>query len=128
MKIARESLSYIIDIEQTVLAALKNKVKQAVIDVANNHIPDNLSELANQVDIDYTEVESIHCTNIDDAHINVQATRYIHVVQNYGGKDDPCSINESYPFTFEMRAPLNDPEKFEVMSEQLNVDTSSWYA
>lgn len=127
VKIANDSLRSIYGIEQLIADALTDKVRDSVIRTAINSIPDNLSILANHVYVDFTEVEEIELTGKDDTFLYVTARGTIHVVQEYGPKDDLCEMNVDYPFSLAMKSCLEDPERFEVIGEELDIDTSSWY-
>lgn len=127
IEIAKDSLNQLNDLERIVIEALEEKVREAVISTAVSAIPDSLSLLANHAYIEYTEVEEIECTGIDNEFIYVVASGNVHVTQEYGPKDDLCEINECYPFTLSMKSHVENPEEFTVESEELDVDTSSWY-
>lgn len=125
--ISRNSLGGLQDLEKIVVECLEKKVNNAVVSTAISAIPECLSELANHVCIEYTQVEEILCLGIDDEFIHVEASGEVHVTQEYGPRKDLCVINESYPFTLCMKSHVSDPEKFVVLSEELDIDTSSWY-
>lgn len=125
--IAQGSLNQLEDLERIVIAALEEKVHDAVISTAVGTIPESLSTLANHVYIDYTDVDEIECTGIDDKFIYIEVQGNVYVTQEYGPKDDLCEINDSYPFTLQMKSHVENPEEFSVESEELDVDTSSWY-
>lgn len=127
IEIAKDSLNQLEDLERIVIEALEDKVKDAVISTAVSAIPDSLSILANHVFIEDTEVEEIECTGIDDQFIYVTALGNVHVTQEYGPKDDLCEISESYPFSLQMKSHVENPEDFTIESEELDVNTSSWY-
>ena len=127
IEIAKDSLNQLYDLEAIVVDALEEKVRDAVISTAVSAIPDSLSVLANHVYIDYTEVDEIECTGIDDRFIYVTAQGNVHVTQEYGPKNDLCEISECYPFTLRMKSHVENPEDFTIESEELDVDTSSWY-
>lgn len=127
IKIASDSLSQLDDLERIVAEALEEKVNESVIDTAVGAIPESLSALANHVFVDFTEVEEIECTDIDHEYIYITARGNVHVTQEYGPKDDLCTMNESYPFSLDMKSHVENPEDFSVEAEQLDVDTSSWY-
>lgn len=71
VEISKDSLSQIDELEKIVSEALEEKVYDSVVTTAVSVIPENLSILANQVFVDYTEVEEIECTNIDHEFIYV---------------------------------------------------------
>lgn len=125
--IAQGSLNQLEDLERIVIAALEEKVHDSVIYTAVGTIPESLSTLANHVYIDYTDVDEIECTGIDDEFIYIEVQGNVYVTQEYGPKDDLCEINDSYPFTLQMKSHVENPEEFSVESEELDVDTSSWY-
>lgn len=127
IEIAKDSLNQLEDLEGIVIEALEDKVRNAVISTAVSAIPDSLSTLANHIYIEYTEVEDIECTGIDERFVYVTARGNVHVTQEYGPKDDLCEINECYPFTLSMKSHVENPEDFTIESEELDVDTSSWY-
>ncbi len=125
--VAVSSLNQLEDIERTVINSVENKVHDAVISTAVSAIPDSLSILANHVYVEYTEVEEIECLGIDDRYIRMRAKGNVYVTQEYGPKNDICTIEESYPFTLDMRSHVENPEDFTVEAEELSVDTSEWY-
>lgn len=127
IRIASDSLRQLDDLERIVVDALEDKVRDSVITTAICAIPDSLSILANHVFVDYTDVEEIECTDIDHKYIYVTARGAVHVIQEYGPKNDLCTLNESYPFSLEMKSHVENPDDFRVQSEELDVDTSSWY-
>ncbi|MBU3068829.1 hypothetical protein KOI40_03300 [Aestuariicella sp. G3-2] len=127
IKIASDSLSQIDDLEHIVIEALEEKVHDSVVTTAVGAIPDSLSIIANHVFVDYSEVEEIECTSIDHEYIFVTARGTVHVTQEYGPKDDLCIMNESYPFSLDMKSHVENPDDFQVEAEELDVDTSSWY-
>lgn len=127
VKIASDSLRQISNLERMVIESLEDKVEDSVIFTAVSAIPESLSLLAPHVFVDYSEVEEIECTGIDHEFIYVTATGTVHVDQEYGPKDDSCTISASYPFSLEMKAHVANPDDFSVVGEELNVDTSSWY-
>ncbi|WP_259463263.1 pPIWI-associating nuclease domain-containing protein [Serratia marcescens] len=98
-----------------------------MIDTAVSTMPENLVTIANHAYVDYTEVEEFGITSIDDDYINIYASGTVYVTQEYGSRNDGVSLDESYPFTLHMSSHLDSPETFEVISEALEVDTSSWY-
>lgn len=109
------------------IATLEDKIREAVFDTAVNCAPESLIEIANHVSIDYVEVEDFGITDIDDESIHLFASGTVSVSQEYGPKNDGATIEEDYPFTLRMVSLLESPEAFEVVSEALEVDTSSWY-
>tara|TARA_R110001599_G_scaffold53495_2_gene149309 strand:+ start:1884 stop:2717 length:834 start_codon:yes stop_codon:yes gene_type:complete len=127
VQIANDSLRQISDIEIIVIESLEEKIHDSVISTAVSAIPESLSLLAPHVFVDYSEVEEIECTGIDHEFIYVTATGTVHVDQEYGPKDDLCTISASYPFTLKMKANVANPDDFSVEGEELDVDTSSWY-
>ena len=127
IRIASDSLRQLDDLERIVIDALEDKVHDSAIDTAIGAIPESLSILANHVFVDYSEVEEIECTDIDREYIYVTARGTVHVNQQYGPKDDHCVLNESYPFSLEMKSHVENPDDFRVEADELDVDTSSWY-
>ncbi|MDV2799973.1 hypothetical protein R0E53_20810 [Pseudomonas aeruginosa] len=127
IEIAKDSLNQLKDLERIIIDALEDKLREAVISTAVSAISDSLSLLASHVYIEYTEIEEIECTGVNDEFIHVVASGNIHVTQEYGPKDDLCEISECYPFTLNMKSHVENPEEFTVESEELDVDTSSWY-
>jgi len=127
VKIAKDALSQIDDLERLVIESLEAKVHDSVVSTAVSAIPDSLSLLANHVFVDYSEVDEIECIGIDHEFIYVTATGTVYVDQEYGPKNDLCTISASYPFSLEMKAHVDNPNDFTVEGEELNVDTSSWY-
>lgn len=127
VKIASDSLSQISDLERMVIESLEDKIHDSVISTAVSAIPERLSLLAPHVFVNYSEVEEIACTEIDHEFIYITATGTVHVDQEYGYKNDSCTISASYPFSLEMKALVSNPEHFTVAGEELDVDTSSWY-
>lgn len=125
--ISRDSLSGLQDIEALVIEHLEEKVHKAVVLTANSAIPESLSQLANHVHIDYAEVEGVACLGIDEEFIHIEARGEVYVTQEYGPKHDLCEINESYPYVLGMKSHVSDPERFVIISEELEIDTSSWY-
>ncbi|EKF9850476.1 hypothetical protein O1D25_003472 [Vibrio cholerae] len=125
--LAVSSLSQLEDIERIVIDAVESKVHDAVIATAVSAIPDSLSILANHVYVDYTEVEEIECLGIDDHYILMRAKGNVYVTQEYGPKNDICTMEESYPFTLDMKSHVENPEDFTIEAEELSVDTSEWY-
>ena len=109
------------------IRTLEDKIRNAVIDTAVSSMPENLVTIANHAYVDYTEVEEFGITSIDDEYINIYASGTVYVTQEYGSRNDGVSLEESYPFTLHMASHLDSPETFEVISEALEVDTSSWY-
>jgi hypothetical protein len=127
IKITSDALSQLDDLERIVIDVLEDKVYDSVVTTAVGAIPDSLSILANHVFVDYSEVEEIECTKIDHEYIYITATGTLHVIQEYGPKDDLCTINESYPFSLVMKSHVENPDDFKVEEEGLDVDTTSWY-
>lgn len=127
IEIAKDSLNQLEDLERIIIDSLEEKVRNAVISTAVSTIPDSLSILANHVYIEHTEVEEVECTGIDNRFIYVTAQGNVHVTQEYGPKDDLCNMSECYPFTLSMKSHVENPEDFTIESEELDVDTSSWY-
>ena len=125
--LAVNSLSQLEDIERIVIDAMESKAHDTVISTAVSAIPDSLSILANHAYIDYTEVEEIECLSIDDRYIRMRAKGNVYVTQEYGPKNDICTMEESYPFTLDMKSHVENPEDFTVEAEELSVDTSEWY-
>lgn len=127
VEIAKDSISQIQDIEQLVVEVLEEKIHDSVVSTAVQAIPDSLSLLANHVFIDYTEVEGIEVDKIGIEYIHVIASGIVYVEQEYGPKNDLCVINQSYPFSLGMKAHVSNPNDFIIESEELSIDTSSWY-
>jgi hypothetical protein len=127
IRISQNSLGELQELERVVIECLERNVNDAVVSTAISAIPESLSELANHVCIEFTEVEEIVCLGIDEEFIHIEARGEVHVTQEYGPKHDLCVINDSYPFTLCMKSHVSDPEKFVVLSEELDIDTSSWY-
>lgn len=127
IRISQNSLGELQELERVVIECLERNVNDAVVSTAISAIPESLSELANHVCIEFTEVEEIVCLGIDEEFIHIEARGEVHVTQEYGPKQDLCVINDSYPFTLCMKSHVSDPEKFVVLSEELDIDTSSWY-
>ncbi|CAJ1303350.1 TPA: hypothetical protein ACGAFX_003871 [Escherichia coli] len=127
LQIATEILNGIHICRDELIRTLEDKIRNAVIDTAVSSMPENLVTIANHAYVDYTEVEEFGITSIDDEYINIYASGTVYVTQEYGSRNDGVSLEESYPFTLHMASHLDSPETFEVISEVLEVDTSSWY-
>ncbi|HDV9262162.1 TPA: hypothetical protein QI000_002567 [Escherichia coli] len=127
LQIATEILNGIHICRDELIRTLEDKIRNAVIDTAVSSMPENLVTIANHTYVDYTEVEEFGITSIDDEYINIYASGTVYVTQEYGSRNDGVSLEESYPFTLHMASHLDSPETFEVISEALEVDTSSWY-
>ncbi|EPE2980218.1 hypothetical protein ACSHNB_004037 [Escherichia coli] len=127
LQIATEILNGIHICRDELIRTLEDKIRNAVIDTAVSSMPENLVTIANHAYVDYTEVEEFGITSIDDEYINIYASGTVYVTQEYGSRNDEVSLEESYPFTLHMASHLDSPETFEVISEALEVDTSSWY-
>lgn len=127
LQIATEILNGIHICRDELIRTLEDKIRNAVIDTAVSSMPENLVTIANHAYVDYTEVEEFGITSIDDEYINIYASGTVYVTQEYGSRNDGVSLEESYPFTLHMASHLDSPETFEVISEALEVDTSSWY-
>lgn len=127
MQISITSLKQLEDLEQIVIESIEDKAHKAVVSTAVATIPDCLSALANHVHIDFTEVDEIECLSIDDEFICMRAIGSVFVVQEYGPKNDLCTIEESYPFTLDMKSHVSDPNIFKVEEDELDIDISSWY-
>ena len=127
VKLATNSLNQLNDLEKIVIGAIETKVYEAVVSTAVSAIPDCLSIIANHTYIDYTEVNEIECLDIDDKYIHIRAIGLVYVTQEYGPKDDLCTMEESYPFSLDMKSHVENPEDFTIESEELSIDTSEWY-
>lgn len=127
LQTATEILNGIHICRDELIRTLEDKIRNAVIDTAVSSMPENLVTIANHAYVDYTEVEEFGITSIDDEYINIYASGTVYVTQEYGSGSDGVSLEESYPFTLHMASHLDSPETFEVISEALEVDTSSWY-
>lgn len=127
LQIATEILNGIHICRDELIRTLEDKIRNAVIDTAVSSMPENLVTIANHAYVDYTEVEEFGITSIDDEYINIYASGTVYVTQEYGSRNDGVSLEESYPFTLHMASHLDSPETFEVISEALEVDTSSCY-
>ncbi|MCK9607466.1 MAG: hypothetical protein M0R33_13580 [Methylomonas sp.] len=127
VKIARDSLRQLDDLEHIVVEALEDKVHDSVVSIAARAIPESLSIIATNVFVEYSEVEEIECTNIDHEYIYITARGTVYVEQEYGSKDDLCIMNENYPFSLMMKSHVENPSDFTIESKELDVDTSSWY-
>lgn len=127
VQIASSSLSQINDLERIVVESLEEKIHDSVIATTISSIPKSLSLLAPHVFVDYSEVDEVKCIGIDHEFIYVTAIGTVHVDQEYGPKDDLCTISASYPFTLGMKANIANPAEFSIVGEELDVDTSSWY-
>ncbi|EJO9566522.1 hypothetical protein NU616_004633, partial [Salmonella enterica] len=127
LQTATEILNGIENCRDELIHTLEDKIRDAVIDTAVSTMPESLINIANHAYVDYTEVEDFGITSIDDEYINIFASGTVYVTQEYGSKHDGVSLDESYPFTLQMASHLDSPETFEVVSEALEVDTSSWY-
>lgn len=127
LQTATEILNGIHICRDELIRTLEDKIRNAVIDTAVSSMPENLVTIANHAYVDYTEVEEFGITSIDDEYINIYASGTVYVTQEYGSRSDGVSLEESYPFTLHMASHLDSPETFEVISEALEVDTSSWY-
>lgn len=127
LQTATEILNGIENCRDELIHTLEDKIRDAVIDTAVSTMPESLITIANHAYVDYTEVEDFGITSIDDEYINIFASGTVYVTQEYGSKHDGVSLDESYPFTLQMASHLDSPETFEVVSEALEVDTSSWY-
>ncbi len=106
---------------------LEEKIRNAVIDIAANSAPEALITIANHAWVNYTDIECFEITSIDDEFIYISVHGVAYVTQEYGSKNDGVTIDEDYPFTLRMVSHVNSPETFEVVSEALEVDASSWY-
>lgn len=110
-----------------VISILRDKIKDAVDDTATSSLPDALSIIANHASINYASMEDYGIESIDDEFINIYASGTVSVTQEYGPRGDGLELEEEYPFTLLMRSHLSSPETFEILSNELDVDTSSWY-
>lgn len=127
LKTATNILSGIERCKRELIDTLEDKIREAVIDTASNSVPEELINIANHAYIDDTEIEGFDITSIDDEFIYISAHGIAYVTQEYGPKNDGATISEDYPFTLRMVSHVDSPETFEVVSDALEVDTSSWY-
>ncbi|WP_186372916.1 hypothetical protein [Yersinia alsatica] len=127
LETASTILSGIESCKSELIDTLEEKIQKAVISTAVSSIPEDLITIANHAWVDYTEVENFGITSIDDEFIHIYASGTAYVTQEYGPKNDGATIEEDYPFTLRMVSHLDSPETFEVISDALEVDTSSWY-
>lgn len=119
-----ESIEYC---KNEVIAILEQKIRGAVDDMATSSLPDELSIIANHASIEYALVEDFGIESIDEEFINIYASGVVSVTQEYGPSNDSLILEEEYPFTVRMRSHLSSPETFEILSNELEVDTSAWY-
>lgn len=127
METASSILCNIENCKTELISTLEEKMRDAVFEAAATSAPESLISIANHVSIDYVDVEDFGITDIDDECIYLYASGTVNVSQEYGPKNDGAEIEEDYPFTLHMVSSLESPETFEVVSEALEVDTSSWY-
>lgn len=127
LRTATEILNGIDNCKDELIHTLEDKIRDAVIDTAVSSMPDSLSIIANHAYVEHTDVEDFGITSIDDEYINIFASGTVYVTQEYGPKNDGVSLDESYPFMLHMASHLDSPETFEVISDAIEVDTSSWY-
>lgn len=125
--LATNCLNQLQDIEEIVIDAVEDKVREAVISTSVAAIPDCLAALAHRVFVDYTEIDEIECLDIDEQFIYMRAVGSVSVTQEYGPRNDLCTIESSYPFTLDMKSNVNNPEAFTIESDELSIDTSGWY-
>jgi len=124
---SHESLTELDDLEELIRQSLYDRVHDHVIETAINSEPDDLSIIAGNSIVDYTDVENVTITKFDSEKVYIEVTGNVYVTQEYGGKHDYCSIDCDYPYTLEMAAKISNPDDIEVLSNELNVDISSWY-
>lgn len=124
---ATQILESIDDCKNEVITLLEHKIREAVDDMATSSLPDELSIIANHSYIEYAYVEHFGIDSLDDEFINIYASGMVSVTQEYGPSNDSLTLEEEYPFNVRMRSQLNSPETLEILSNELDVDTSSWY-
>ncbi len=124
---ATQILEAIEDCKDEIISILKDKIHDAVDDMATSSLPDELSIIANHSNIEYASVEDFEIESFDDEFINIHASGTVSVTQEYGPSNDALVLDEEYPFSVRMRSRLDSPETLEILSKDLEVDTSSWF-
>ncbi|WP_063669781.1 hypothetical protein [Aliivibrio fischeri] len=124
---SHESLSELDDFEDLIKQSLYDRVYDCVVETAISSTPDEVSILSANSIVDSTDVEDVTITKFDNEKVYLEVTGTVYVTQEYGGKHDYFSMECDYPFTLEMAAKISDPNDIEVLSNELKVDTSSWY-
>jgi hypothetical protein len=124
---SKEIVEELEDLERIVKSAIESRIYEPVMNKAIESVPNDLDILAQRVYIESCGVEKLHITYFDDEIISVTVEGTVDVSQNYGPKDDPCEINMTYPFELEMDVKVGDPNDITVTSNEIEVDTSSWY-
>ncbi|XXN62805.1 hypothetical protein ACRQ84_12535 [Enterobacter ludwigii] len=127
LKTASNILNGLEECKSELINTMEEKIRDAVFDMAANSAPEELITIANHASIEYVDIEEFGINKIDDEYIYIYAKGNASVTQEYGPKNDSATIDEEYPFTLNMISHLSHPETFEVTSEALEVDTTSWY-
>ncbi|WP_068871010.1 hypothetical protein [Edwardsiella tarda] len=127
IEVATEILNSIERCQEEVISTLEEKIRQSVTDMSVYCDSGALSEIASHAYINYTETERIEITSIDDDYIYMSVDGTAYVTQEYGPSRDGVSFDEEYPFSLSLRSHIESPETLEVVSDELELDTSSWY-
>ncbi|TDE14757.1 pPIWI-associating nuclease domain-containing protein [Dyadobacter psychrotolerans] len=81
--------------------------------------------LASRSRIEDVEVNNITVTGINFDFITANVSGYVHVVLEYGYRNDSAEMNDSFPFECTTRVDVKDFKNIEV--DPLDINTESWY-
>lgn len=114
-------------LEGAILGSIPDTLRDDIFDVLINDFPSDLSLIASNVVVGDVQPEELSVNEIGDEFISINVTGSVEVDQEYGKHEDFTSFSASYPFSASISISVTDPKDIRLISDDINVDVSSWY-
>ena len=123
---------YLVDhFRDVTFVSIKDRVSQELTSEFIDSTLDDIDILSTHSVIDHSEIDDFYLTEINSSSVVIcgRGTAYFNLQWGSGSdmkRGDGAKMNESFPFTFELHANVNNIKELSVGGKGINVDTSSW--
>jgi hypothetical protein len=113
--------------QQTVSHLLINDIQEHLDNAFMHELIDDLDMLSTHYYINEVYIENFSIKNIDSEAIEICGNGSIDVEQTYGSGAEGTTINTSFPFNFNLKIDVYNPNEFNLIEYNVIVDTRDWY-
>ena len=132
LSVVAKILMLISDCKSEIINNIEEELDETVIDNFIQEVVNDLDVLSTHTLVEEVCVESHNIKEIKSDIILLEGTGSVSCELQYGSNsdlrnDNGCTVNSSYPFTYNGTLNLENLEEFNIERENIIVDTSSFY-
>jgi hypothetical protein len=124
---SQEVIEELDSLESMVTQSLEIGIQDEVFEAVINSCPDELSILASSVIVEQVSPEKMEVEYLEENGITIGVEGTIYITLEYGKGDDCFEISNDFPFYVSVEACITNPGNISVNTNELEVDTRSWY-